>query len=97
MESDEAYIEVYRELSSIKKQETSPDILRHDSSNLVTIQRLRGKYPGTPLGSAVWLATIDNSLPTLERFLEGGTQFHIADLLSSGEKCWSIFRMSESS
>jgi len=44
--------------------------LTHDASNCVLINRLRSKYPGTPLGSAAWLITLDTRLPVLDRRLQ---------------------------
>lgn len=66
IELDNRYQEAYKVIASTKYEETSPNILAHDTANFVLIQRLREKYPGTPLGAAVWLLTIDRRLPLLD-------------------------------
>lgn len=68
IEKDNAYQDAYKEISDIKI-EADLGIIRHDASNFALIHRLRNKYPGTPLGSAVWLLTVDKKLPKLDELL----------------------------
>lgn len=69
MEEDETYRDCYKEISLIKDEGTDIHILKHDASNFTLINRLRERYSGTPLGSAVWLLTIDRKLRILDRNL----------------------------
>ncbi len=66
--SDESYPKVYKEIIDIK-QESGPNILEHDASNFILMQRLRKIYPGTVIGSSVWLITFDKGLLRLDRNL----------------------------
>jgi len=66
---DEAYPLVHTIMTDIKSVGTSPYIIDHDTYNLVLVQKLRESYPATPLGSSVWLITIDRRLPIVDRRL----------------------------
>ena len=68
IENDNAYQDAYKEISAVKIG-TDLHIIRHDASNFALIHRLRNKYPGTPLGSAVWLLTVDKKLPRVDELL----------------------------
>lgn len=63
--NDEHYNSVYKQVSSIKEGKND-NIIIHDSSNFILINRLRKKYPGTPLGTSIWLITLDRKLPILD-------------------------------
>jgi len=66
---DEAYPLVHTIMTDVKDVGTSPYIIDHDTYNLVLVQKLREIYPATPLGSSVWLITIDRKLPIVDRRL----------------------------
>lgn len=68
IENDEMYSNVYRAVSEVKIDRTQ-NVLSHDASNFVLVQRLRSRYPGTPLGSSVFLLTMDTRLAVLDRRL----------------------------
>jgi hypothetical protein len=67
--SDKTYDLVRRAVTDVKRDLVSPEIINHDSHNLVLIQRLRDKYPAGMLGSSVWLLTIDSKLPKVDKIL----------------------------
>jgi len=69
IEKDAIYEEVYKEISIIKN-EKDDGVRVHDASNFVLIHKLREKYKGTLLGSSVWLITLDNKLPKLDRHMQ---------------------------
>lgn len=66
---DESYPLVHKAVIDVKDPSTAPEIINHDSYNIVLIQRLRDKYPPTLLGSSVWLLTIDSTLRRADRRL----------------------------
>lgn len=66
---DESFPIVRKAVKDAKGVLASPEIIDHDSYNIVLIQKLRKKYPATMLGSSVWLLTIDNKLPKADRIL----------------------------
>jgi len=66
---DEFYPSVRGAVINVKAELTSPEIIDHDSYNIVLVQKLRNKYPATMLGSSVWLLTIDNKLPRVDKIL----------------------------
>lgn len=67
--ADEAYSHVHTIMTDIKGIDIPLSIIEHDTYNLVLVQQLRNIYPATPLGSSVWLITIDTKLPIVDRRL----------------------------
>lgn len=67
--ADEAYSHVRTIMTDIKGINVPLSIIEHDTYNLVLVQQLRNIYPATPLGSSVWLITIDSRLPIVDRRL----------------------------
>lgn len=67
--TDEAYSRVHVAITDAKAEDTPLSIIDHDTYNLILVQQLRNTYPGTPLGSSVWLITIDRRLPKADRIL----------------------------
>lgn len=64
---DELYPRVRQAVIDAKEEHASPEVIEHDSYNLVLVQKLRNKYPTSMIGSSVWLLTIDNKLPRVDR------------------------------
>ncbi len=69
IKAEKLYGQVYQELSTLKR-DSAQNMIEHDASNIVLIQRLRQKYPGTVLGSSVWLLTLDRSLPIVDEKMQ---------------------------
>jgi hypothetical protein len=67
--TDDFYPRVRATITDVKGELTPPSIIEHDTYNLILVQRLRSIYAGTPLGSSVWLMTIDKKLPKVDRSL----------------------------
>ncbi|MCK4825807.1 hypothetical protein KA005_59210, partial [bacterium] len=66
---DDSYPLVHRAVSDVKGLLISPEVINHDTYNIVLVQNLRNKYPATMLGSSVWLLTIDSKLPRVDKKL----------------------------
>jgi len=66
---DELYPKVRKAVIDAKEEFVSPEVIEHDSYNIVLVQKLRNKYPASMLGSSVWLLTLDKKLPKVDRIL----------------------------